>query len=65
MQQRLACVWRYLSWHKQYGRALEALMCSLQKRLYGTENVVAIMDWEICALHCAPQRGVSPLNNYA
>ena len=52
MQQRLACAWMYLSWHSGHGKALETLVCSLKRRLYGSDNVYPTMDWEKCSLSC-------------
>ena len=61
MQQRVACVWRYLSWHRVHGRALESLMCSLRRRLYGAD-IWPVMDWEKCRLTC---RGSSDVDQTA
>ena len=52
MKQRLACAWMYLSWHSKHGRALETLVCSLKRRLFGPTNVYPIIDWEKCVLSC-------------
>ena len=61
MSQRLSCAWRYFSWHKKHGRALEALMCSLQRRLHGSMTVVPVMDWERCELKCRPTIPIAPI----
>ena len=51
MQQRVACVWRYLSSHRAHSRALESLMCTLRRRLYGAD-IWPLMDWGTCRLSC-------------
>lgn len=52
MQRRIACVWRYWVWTRPYGRAGEALVCSLRRKLLGRANLVPHMDWATCTLHC-------------
>ena len=52
MQQRLNCAWRYVSYHAEFGRATETLMCALRHRTYGPDSIWPIMDWETCTLSC-------------
>jgi hypothetical protein len=52
MQRKIACVWRYWVWTEPYGRAGEAFMCSLRRKLVGHSNLQPHMDWDTCTLRC-------------
>lgn len=52
MQRKVACVYRWFTWQEPYGRAGEALICSLLKKLHGEERVKPQMDWDKCKLIC-------------
>ena len=52
MQQRLNCVWKYVSYNEEYGRAGESLICGMRRHVYGFNNVWPAMDWDRCQLHC-------------
>ncbi len=46
MQKKVACVWRYFSWQKPFGRAGEAVLCSLRRKLAGWDLLKPTMDWD-------------------
>eukprot|EP00884_Botryococcus_braunii_P001012 jgi/Botrbrau1/10911/Bobra.0025s0084.1 len=52
MQRRIACAWRYWVWTLPYGRAGEAFVCSLRRKLVGHQALLPRMDWDSCTLHC-------------
>eukprot|EP00884_Botryococcus_braunii_P010746 jgi/Botrbrau1/19673/Bobra.0003s0035.1 len=52
MQKRIACAWRYWVWTLPYGRAGEAFVCSLRRKLLGHQALLPRMDWDSCTLHC-------------
>jgi hypothetical protein len=52
MQRKIACVWRYWVWTEPYGRAGEAFLCSLRRKLAGHHNLRPQMDWDTCTLRC-------------
>eukprot|EP00884_Botryococcus_braunii_P014176 jgi/Botrbrau1/2275/Bobra.101_2s0098.1 len=52
MQKKAACVWRYFSWQKPFGRAGEAVICSLRRKLAGWDVLKPTMDWDTCKLQC-------------
>eukprot|EP00884_Botryococcus_braunii_P001005 jgi/Botrbrau1/10905/Bobra.0025s0078.1 len=52
MQRKIACVWRYWVWTEPYGRAGEAFLCSLRRKLAGHHNLRPHMDWDTCTLRC-------------
>ena len=55
MQERIACATQFLSYNEKQGRALEAVLCALRRKLFGIANVFPLMDWETCTLHCGFQ----------
>ena len=56
MQQMLHCVWAFFSWKEGEGRALEGLMCSLRRKLYGShEAQQPTIDPKTCQLSCNVQ----------
>ncbi|KAK9808075.1 hypothetical protein WJX73_003049 [Symbiochloris irregularis] len=60
MRRRLSCASQFLNWHAE-GRAVEALACSLLKRLHG-DAVRPEMNWDRCQLHCeVPPTKTSPV----
>eukprot|EP00884_Botryococcus_braunii_P011137 jgi/Botrbrau1/20023/Bobra.200_1s0029.1 len=52
MQRRIACAWRYFDWTIPFGRAGEAFLCSLRRKLMGHQHLIPKMDWDSCTLHC-------------
>ena len=51
MRAVLSCVWRYFVWQQPEGRALEALMCSLRRKLtFG--RLIATLFLDTCRLGC-------------
>ena len=52
MRAALTCVWRYFLWRQPDGRALEALMCSLRRKLT-SGRLSPHMNLEICHLECS------------
>ncbi|KAK9817397.1 hypothetical protein WJX74_010418 [Apatococcus lobatus] len=56
MQHMMHCVWAFFSWKEKEGRALEALMCSLRRKLYGSHEAARpTIDPETCQLSCNVQ----------
>eukprot|EP00884_Botryococcus_braunii_P022910 jgi/Botrbrau1/9302/Bobra.0111s0026.1 len=51
-RERGPCARRYLSWNKETGRAGEALVCALRRRLLGLHHWRPFMDWAACTLNC-------------
>ena len=51
MQRNVDCVWKYFTWRDPEARALDALMCSLARKLT-SGRITPVMDWEACALTC-------------
>lgn len=51
MQSNVSCIWRYFTWRDPQGRALEALICSLRRKMTGG-RLIPTMDWQTCTLHC-------------
>jgi hypothetical protein len=52
MKQRLDCVWAFFSWKEGYGKAREALLCSLRRRLPGGDSIRPALDYGMCKLLC-------------
>ena len=52
MRAALTCVWRYFLWRQPDGRALEALMCSLRRKLT-SGRLSPRMNLETCHLECS------------
>ncbi|KAK9830108.1 hypothetical protein WJX72_009832 [[Myrmecia] bisecta] len=50
MQLVIDCAWRFFTWKPPYGRALEALMCSLRRKL--DPEIKPRLDHETCTLIC-------------
>ena len=56
MQHMMHCVWAFFSWKEKEGRALEALMCSLRRKLYGSHKAARPrIDPNTCKLSCNVQ----------
>lgn len=56
MQHMMHCVWAFFSWKEKEGRALEALMCSLRRKLYGSHEAARpTVDPKTCKLSCNVQ----------
>ncbi|KAK9862518.1 hypothetical protein WJX84_009693 [Apatococcus fuscideae] len=56
MQRMLHCVWAFYSWRDAEGRALEALMCSLRRKLFAKEDAPQpSLDPATCKLSCNAQ----------
>lgn len=51
MRAVLSCVWRYFVWQQPEGRALEALMCSLRRKLT-SDRLIATLFLDTCRLDC-------------
>ncbi|BDA41514.1 probable glucuronosyltransferase [Coccomyxa sp. Obi] len=51
MQINVSCVWRYFTWRDPQARALDALICSLRRKMTGG-RLIPSMDWSTCTLHC-------------
>ena len=51
MRAVLSCVWRYFVWQQPEGRALEALKCSLRRKLT-SDRLIATLFLDTCRLDC-------------
>eukprot|EP00884_Botryococcus_braunii_P005480 jgi/Botrbrau1/14933/Bobra.0018s0037.1 len=57
LQKKVACVWRWVSWQEPHGRAGEALLCSLRRKLAGWDALKPTIDWDLCQLNCDVPEG--------
>ncbi|EIE25250.1 hypothetical protein COCSUDRAFT_40557 [Coccomyxa subellipsoidea C-169] len=51
MQINVSCIWRYFTWRDPQARAIDALICSLRRKMTGG-RLIPVMDWSTCNLHC-------------
>ena len=51
MRAVLSCVWRFFVWQQPEGRALEALICSLRRKLT-SGRLIATLFLDTCCLDC-------------